>query len=287
MFSVGALDFPALSRRHTSGLSRNPLAPEPRARRLAGAAATGVFFCPQHAGGCASPRSALTPIPPGTHAMITDAAVEAATAVLEERGWERDEEMVEDVRAALEAAQAELAATRPRRGAASPASARGGRPRASVRRAGGTSRPRPAPADGRVPARDRKRPRPEHLPYRSSSTAVQQGAGPSSSDRREGITARSSAAPRLGAGQVFRHGLAPTFLSELRRRRAATASVRSPRPPAPLPRRHSGDQALAELQEAPLQEVVDAGVRPPGNGVHALREPAARTGRGTAASRPP
>ena len=43
--------------------------------------------------------------------MITDAAVEAATAVLEERGWERDEEMVQDVRAALEAAQAELVAT--------------------------------------------------------------------------------------------------------------------------------------------------------------------------------
>ena len=42
--------------------------------------------------------------------MITDAAVETATAVLEERGWERDDEMVEDVRAALEAAQAELAA---------------------------------------------------------------------------------------------------------------------------------------------------------------------------------
>ena len=42
--------------------------------------------------------------------MITDAAVETATAVLEERGWERDEEMVEDVRAALEAAQAELVA---------------------------------------------------------------------------------------------------------------------------------------------------------------------------------
>ena len=29
--------------------------------------------------------------------MITDAAVETATAVLEERGWERDEEMVGDV----------------------------------------------------------------------------------------------------------------------------------------------------------------------------------------------
>ena len=42
--------------------------------------------------------------------MITDAAVEAATAVLEERGWERDDEMVRDVRAALEAAQAEVAA---------------------------------------------------------------------------------------------------------------------------------------------------------------------------------
>ena len=83
--------------------------------------------------------------------MITDAAVEAATAVLEERGWERDEEMVQDVRAALEAAQAEVAARRPRRSAASPASARGGRPRAGVRRAGDTSRPRPAPADGRVP----------------------------------------------------------------------------------------------------------------------------------------
>src|SRR3954452_6380314 len=48
-------------------------------------------------------------------------------------GWERDEELVRDVRAALEAAQAE----------------EGGRPRASVRRAGGTSRPRPAPTDGR------------------------------------------------------------------------------------------------------------------------------------------
>jgi hypothetical protein len=43
--------------------------------------------------------------------MITDAAVEAATAVLEGRGWERDDELVQDVRAALEAAQAELAAT--------------------------------------------------------------------------------------------------------------------------------------------------------------------------------
>ena len=42
--------------------------------------------------------------------MITDAAVETATAVLEERGWERDDEMVRDVRAALEAAQAELVA---------------------------------------------------------------------------------------------------------------------------------------------------------------------------------
>ena len=41
--------------------------------------------------------------------MVTDAAVEAATAVLEQRGWERDEEMVEDVRAALEAAQAATA----------------------------------------------------------------------------------------------------------------------------------------------------------------------------------
>ena len=40
--------------------------------------------------------------------MITDAAVETATAVLEERGWERDDEMVQDVRAALEAVQAEL-----------------------------------------------------------------------------------------------------------------------------------------------------------------------------------
>ena len=39
--------------------------------------------------------------------MITDAAVETATAVLEERGWGRDDEMVQDVRAALEAAQAE------------------------------------------------------------------------------------------------------------------------------------------------------------------------------------
>jgi hypothetical protein len=39
--------------------------------------------------------------------MITDAAVETATAVLEER----DNEMVQDVRAALEAAQAELVAT--------------------------------------------------------------------------------------------------------------------------------------------------------------------------------
>src|SRR3954451_24602862 len=42
--------------------------------------------------------------------MITDSAAAAAAAVLEERGWERDEEMVEDVRAALEAAQAELVA---------------------------------------------------------------------------------------------------------------------------------------------------------------------------------
>src|SRR5438270_6024709 len=68
------------------------------------------LLLPQLTRGCASPRSALTPKPPGTHAMITDAAVEAATAVLEERGWERDEEMVRDVRAALEAAQAEIAA---------------------------------------------------------------------------------------------------------------------------------------------------------------------------------
>ena len=43
--------------------------------------------------------------------MVTDAAVETATAVLEGRGWERDEEMVRDVRAALEAVQAELVAT--------------------------------------------------------------------------------------------------------------------------------------------------------------------------------
>jgi hypothetical protein len=43
--------------------------------------------------------------------MITDAAVETATAVLEGRGWERDDEMVQDVRAALEAVQAELVAT--------------------------------------------------------------------------------------------------------------------------------------------------------------------------------
>ena len=43
--------------------------------------------------------------------MITDAAVETATAVLEGRGWERDDEMVQDVRAALAAAQAELVAT--------------------------------------------------------------------------------------------------------------------------------------------------------------------------------
>jgi hypothetical protein len=43
--------------------------------------------------------------------MITDAAVEAAAAVLEERGWERDDEMVEDVRAALAAARAEFVAT--------------------------------------------------------------------------------------------------------------------------------------------------------------------------------
>ncbi len=40
--------------------------------------------------------------------MVTDTAVEAAAAVLEGRGWERDDEMVRDVRAALEAAQAEL-----------------------------------------------------------------------------------------------------------------------------------------------------------------------------------
>ena len=40
--------------------------------------------------------------------MITDAAVETATAVLEERGWERDDELVRDVRAALEAVQGEL-----------------------------------------------------------------------------------------------------------------------------------------------------------------------------------
>ena len=41
--------------------------------------------------------------------MITDSAVETATAVLEERGWERDDELVQDVRVALEAVQAELA----------------------------------------------------------------------------------------------------------------------------------------------------------------------------------
>ena len=40
--------------------------------------------------------------------MVTDTAVEAAAAVLEGRDWERDDEMVRDVRAALEAAQAEL-----------------------------------------------------------------------------------------------------------------------------------------------------------------------------------
>ena len=40
--------------------------------------------------------------------MITDDAVETATAVLEERGWERDDELVQDVRAALEAVQAQL-----------------------------------------------------------------------------------------------------------------------------------------------------------------------------------
>ena len=40
--------------------------------------------------------------------MITDDAVETVTAVLEERGWERDAELVEDVRAALEAVQAQL-----------------------------------------------------------------------------------------------------------------------------------------------------------------------------------
>ena len=68
--------------------------------------------------------------------MITDTAVEAAAAVLEGRGWERDEEMVEDVRAALEAVQASPSRPRwSRRSAASPASARAGRPRASGRRA--------------------------------------------------------------------------------------------------------------------------------------------------------
>src|SRR4051812_10006309 len=70
----------------------------------------GRLLLPQHPGGCARLRSAPTPNSPGTHAMITDAAVEAATAVLEERGWERDDEMVRDVRDALEAAQAEVAA---------------------------------------------------------------------------------------------------------------------------------------------------------------------------------
>ena len=40
--------------------------------------------------------------------MITDDAVETVTAVLEERGWERDDELVQDVRAALEAVQAQL-----------------------------------------------------------------------------------------------------------------------------------------------------------------------------------
>ena len=40
--------------------------------------------------------------------MITDNAVETVTAVLEERGWERDDELVQDVRAALEAVQTQL-----------------------------------------------------------------------------------------------------------------------------------------------------------------------------------
>src|SRR4051812_26132814 len=108
MFSAGALDLPALSRRHTSGLSRTPWhrAASPAPRR---GGRDGRLLLPQLTRGCASPRSALTPKPPGTHAMITDAAVETATAVLEERGWERDEETVEDVRAALEAAQAAIA----------------------------------------------------------------------------------------------------------------------------------------------------------------------------------
>src|SRR3954451_5560690 len=109
----------------------------------------GRLLLPQHTGGCARLRSAPTPKSPGTHAMITDAAVETATAVLEERGWERDEEMVRDVRAALEAVRPSSSPPRPRSGAASPASVRDGRPRASVRRVGGTSRPRPAPTDGR------------------------------------------------------------------------------------------------------------------------------------------
>jgi len=42
--------------------------------------------------------------------MITDSAIEIVTAVLEERGWERDDELVQDVRAALEAVQGELVA---------------------------------------------------------------------------------------------------------------------------------------------------------------------------------
>src|SRR3954452_9193567 len=87
-----------------SGLKPGAL-PDGRSRR------DGRLLLPQHAGWRAELRSAPTPKSPGTHAMITDAAVETATAVLEGRGWERDDEMVQDVRAALAAAQAELVAT--------------------------------------------------------------------------------------------------------------------------------------------------------------------------------
>src|SRR4051794_5808664 len=91
------------------GPEPNPLVPglEPGALSDGRSGRHRRLLLPQHTGGCARLRSALPLNPPGTYAMITDAAVEPATAVLEERGWERDEEMVQDVRAALEAVQAE------------------------------------------------------------------------------------------------------------------------------------------------------------------------------------
>src|SRR4051812_25680492 len=90
--------------------------------------------------------------------MITDTAVEAAAAVLEERGWERDEEMVEDVRAALEAAQGELVAAALAEEKRRLARERARRQAESKRQARWrhVPRPRPAPADMRGPAGPRE-----------------------------------------------------------------------------------------------------------------------------------